>query len=155
MNENKISAALAAQAVTNINAALATIRENLPFLLNLTAKERKSLPSITEETQGVVLAALNFTMQHPEALPATFDSDEFKKDGDLLTPFQQVASSVDQLNTDINDTLRALHGDLYGQFLDVYAFAKANNRSGGYDAFIDSVKGRFAKGPRKPPTTPA
>jgi hypothetical protein len=148
MSQNKISATLAAAAVTNITTAIATIRTNLPFLLNLTQNERQSLPGITESSQGVVLAALNFAGQHPEALPGTFNTAEFAKDGALLTPLQQVASSVAQLNQDVDDTLRALHSDLYLQFLDVYAFAKANNRSGAFDEFINAVKGRFARAPR-------
>lgn len=153
MNQNKISAVLPAQAVTDILAAVATIRTKLPFLVSLSPEERKRLRNVTEETQGVVLAALNFVTQHPEAIPATFNTAEFNKDGALLTPYQQVASAISQLDSEVDDTLRALHSDLYDEFLDVYAFAKANNRNGGYDEFINSVKGRFSSGPRRK-TTP-
>jgi hypothetical protein len=156
MSQNKISAALAASAVTNITTAIATIRTNAPFLINLTPSERHGLPNVTEGSQGVVLAALNFVAQHPEALPGTFDTVEFNKDGTLLPQLQQVASQIAQLNEDFNDTLRALHSDLYVAFLDVYAFAQANNRTGAYNGFIDSVKGRFARPSRKKssPTPP-
>jgi hypothetical protein len=147
MSKNLISAALAAQAVTNITTAVATIRTNLPFLLNLTPAQRKSLSSITEASQGIVIATINFVAQHPEALPATFDVAEFNKDAALLAPLQQVASLIASLNTDTDDTLRALHGDLYSEFLDVYALAKAGNRSGAYDDYLNSVKSRFAKTP--------
>jgi hypothetical protein len=46
-----------------------------------------------------------------------------------------------------------LNGELFLQFLDVYAYAKANNRDGRYNTFIAAVKERFAKTP-KPVTTP-
>jgi hypothetical protein len=156
MNQNLISSTLTAQAVTDILAAVATIRTKLPFLISLSPEERKRLANITEESQGVVLAALNFAAQHPEAIPATFNLAEFNKDGALLSPLQQVTSAISQLDRDADDTLRALHSDLYGEFLDIYAFAKATNRNGGYDEFINSVKGRFARGPRKKanPTPP-
>jgi hypothetical protein len=147
MSKNLISAALAAQAVTNITTAVATSRTNLPFILNLTPDQRKSLPSITEASHGIVLATINFVAQHPEALSATFNITEFNKDAALLAPLQQVASLIATLNTDTDDTLRALHGDLYSEFLDVYALAKAGNRSGAYDDYLNSVKGRFSKGP--------
>jgi hypothetical protein len=39
-------------------------------------------------------------------------------------------------------------------FLDLYAFANANNRDGRYDAFIQSVASRFARAPRTPATPP-
>jgi hypothetical protein len=147
MSKNLISAALAAQAVTNIATAVATIRTNLPFLLNLTPDQRKSLPGITEASQGIVLATINFVAQHPEAFPATFNAVEFNKDAALLAPLQQIASLIAALNTDTDDTLRALHGDLYSEFLDVYAIARAGNRSGAYDDYLNSVKSRFAKTP--------
>ena len=156
MNQNFISSTLTAQAVTDILAAVATIRTKLPFLISFSPEERKRLANVTEESQGVVLAALNFAAQHPEAIPASFNLAEFNKDGALLSPLQQVTSAISQQDRDADDTLRALHSDLYGEFLDIYAFAKATNRNGGYDEFIKSVKGRFAKGPRKKvnPTPP-
>jgi hypothetical protein len=148
MNQNLVSAALTAQTVTNINTAIATIRTNLPFLLNLTPEQRRTLQHAASSGQGVLQDTLTFVAQHPEALPATFSTAEFAKDGALLSPFAPVVAAMDQLNTDVNDTFVALQADLYSQFLDVYAFAKANNRNGAYDSYLDSVKGRFAKGPR-------
>jgi len=152
--QNLVSATLSAQAVTNITQAIATIRTNLPFLLNLTADQRKRLPHITEASQGIVQATTNFVAQHPEALPASFNTGEFNKDTALLAPLQQVASLLAALNTDTDDTLRALHGDLYAEFLDVYAFAQTNNRSGGYTDYLNAVKGRFARSPRKAKANP-
>ena len=153
MSQNKVSAVLAATAVTNINAAIATIRTNLPFLLNLNPEQRKILQNITEASQGIAQATINFVAQHPEALPATFNTVEFNKDAALLAPLQQIASLLATLNTDTDDTLRALHSDLYAETLDVYAYAKAANRAGAYDDYISTVKTRFATGPHKNKTT--
>jgi hypothetical protein len=153
MSKNNISATLAETAVTNINTAIATIRTNLPFLLNLTAAQRRDLQHAGSSGQGVIQSALDFVAQHPEALPATFDTAEFAKDGALLTPFAPIVTSIASLNEDVSDTMIALQADLYSEFLDVYAFAKANNRSGAYDTFINAVKGRFARGPRAKKTT--
>jgi hypothetical protein len=151
-SQNIVSAAFTAQAVTNITTAIATIRTNLPFLLNLNDAQRKQLQNITEASQGIVQATINFVAQHPEALPGTFNTTEFNKDAALLAPLQQAASLIASLNTDTSDTLRALHSDLYGETLDVYAFAKAANRAGAYDDYLNTVKTRFATGPRKKKT---
>jgi hypothetical protein len=43
---------------------------------------------------------------------------------------------------------------LFLQFLDVYAYAKANNRDGRYNTFINTVKERFAKTPKPATPTP-
>ncbi len=147
-SQNLVSNALAAQAVTAIGDAVATIRTNLPFLLNLSPAQRKQLRNITEASQGIAQATINFVAQHPEALPGTFNVVEFNKDAALLAPFQQVASLIASLNTDTDDTLRALHSDLYGETLDVYASAKVANRNGAYDDYINTVKTRFSSGPR-------
>lgn len=147
-SQNLISAVLTDQAVTNIATAVQTIRTNLPFLLNLDAGQRKSLRNLTEASQGIALATINFVAQHPEALPASFNTVEFNKDGTLLTPLQKVASLIATLNTDTDDTLRTLHSDLYAETLDVYAYAKAANRAGAYDDYINIVKTRFSTGPR-------
>jgi hypothetical protein len=153
-SQNIVSAALTTQAVTNITTAVATIRTNLPFLLNLNAEQRKILQNITEASQGIVQATINFVAQHPEALPGTFNTTEFNKDAALLAPFQQVASLIAALNTDTDDTLRALHSDLYAETLDVYASAKVGNRAGAYNDYVNTVKTRFATGPRKKKTPP-
>ena len=55
---------------------------------------------------------------------------------------------------DTQDTLLALNNDLFVAFLEVYALAKANNRDGRYDAFINLVEGRFAKTKKTTAPTP-
>lgn len=154
MSKNNISATLPATAINDINTAIATIRTNLPFLTNLTPAQRHTLAHAGTTGQGVIQDSLNFAMQHPEALPATFDADEFAKDGALNEAYGPIVAAIALLNQDMTDTMITLQGDLYSEFLDVYAFARANNRNGAYDTFIQSVKSRFARGPRTKATTP-
>ncbi len=147
--QNKVSATLAAQAVTNILAAYATIKTNLPFLINLTDDERAHLPHIGDKSAEVLNQTLQFVAQFPEALPATFSIAEFQKDGALFTPFESVVMASANSNQLISDTDLALRSDLLLAILDVYAYAKANNRNGAYDTYVNYMKGHFAK-PRTP-----
>jgi hypothetical protein len=153
---NLVSAALTSQAVTNITTAVATIRTNLPFLVNLSDEQRKKLHNVTEASQGIARASINFVAQHPEAIPSYYPLTEFNKDATLLDPYQQVASLIETLNTDTQQTLRALYSDLLYETYDIYAFAKTGNRTGAYDDFINVIKGRFSTGPHKKtnPTPP-
>lgn len=155
MSKNNISATLADTAVTNINAALAVIRTNLPFLVNLTPEQRHTLAHAGTSGQGVIQDSLTFAVQHPEALPASFNSAEFAKDGTLKTAYAPVVAAIALLNQDVTDTMISLQADLYSEFLDVYAFAQANNRNGAYDTFIQSVKSRFAHSAKAKPATAA
>lgn len=153
-NQNKVSAQLAAQAVTDILAAYATIKQKMPFLINLTADERAHLPHIGDKSGEVLTQTLNFVSQFPEALPATFSIAEFQKDGALFTPLETVAMASTQNDQLIQDTRLALRSDLLLAILDVYAFAKANNRTGAYDSYVSYMKDHFAK-PRTAATAAA
>jgi hypothetical protein len=150
-NKNKVSAELVAQTLTEILAAFATIKEKLPFLINLTDDERAHLPHIGDKSGEVLTQTLNFVAQFPEALPATFNRAEFQKDGALFNSLESVAMASAQNNQMIQDTRLALRSDLLLAILDVYAFAKANNRNGAYDSYVNYMKGHFAK-PRTPKT---
>ncbi len=147
-NQNKVSAALVQQSVTDILAAYATIKQKLPFLINLTDDERAHLPHIGDKSGEVLTQTLNFVAQFPEALPATFNIPEFQKDGALFNPLETVAMASAQNDQIIQDTRLALRSDLLLAILDVYAFAKANNRNGAYDVYVNSMKGHFANPPR-------
>ena len=150
---NRISAVLAAQAITNIQQAVGTIRTNLPFLVQLNAADRKKMAHGGSKSQGVIQLGLDFAAANPGALPADFNAAEFAKDGALHDAFEALAMLIAQLNDDIQGTLMVLNGELFLQFLYVYAFAKANNRDGRYNTFIAAVKEHFAR-PTKPVVTP-
>ena len=149
---NKISSALAAQDVTDILAAFATIRQKAPFLLNLTDEERAHLPHIGDKSGGALEATKAFVVQFPEALPVGFSIPEFNKDTALFGPMETVGMASANNNQLIQDTRLALRSDLLLQILDVYACAKANNRGGRYQTYVDTMNAHFAK-PRKPKTT--
>ena len=144
-NQNKVSAALAAQALTNILAAYATIKTNLPFLISLSDDDRAHLPHIGDKSAEVLNQTLLFVAQFPEAIPATFSIPELQKDGALFTPFETVVMASAESNQLISDTDLALRSDLLLAILDVYAFAKANNRNGAYDSYVNYMKGHFAR----------
>jgi hypothetical protein len=149
-SQNLVSGALTAQAVTNITQAVATIRTNLPFLINLNDEQSKKLQNVTDATQGIVQSAINFVGQNPSALPGDFNLPEFNKDATLLAPLQLVAGLISSLESDTSDTLRALYSDLFVQTLDIYGYAKTSSRAGSYSDFIETVRSRYATGPRPP-----
>jgi len=123
MNQNKISAVLAAQAVTDITTAINTIRTKLPFLINLSPDERKRLRNVTEESQGSSSPRSTSWPSIPS--PARHVRHRRVQQGRRpARPFQQVASAIGQLDRDVDDTLRALHSDLYSEFLDIYALPR-------------------------------
>jgi hypothetical protein len=72
-----------------------------------------------------------------------------------LPPLESAAAASADNNQPIQDTRLALRSDLLFAILDIYACAKANNRGGRYQAYVDTMKAHFAKKPRTPqPPTP-
>lgn len=49
--------------------AIATIKEKLPFLVDLSADDRKTLPKMGDKSRAFVSKALEVAAQNPEFLP--------------------------------------------------------------------------------------
>lgn len=63
--------------------AIATIRQTLPFLIDLTTAERVAIPKLGARTQAFVKKALDVGTQNSAMLPASFL--EASANGVLLT----------------------------------------------------------------------
>ena len=151
---NRISTSLTAQSITDINTALATIRAKLPFLVALTAEERRTMAKGGTKSQGIIQQSLSFAAQNASALPGDFDTTEYAKDGALHDQLEAIAMAIAALNENVNDTLMVLNSELFLQSVDVYAFAKVNNRNGRYDSYLSLIKPFFTRPRTTPPVTP-
>lgn len=58
MSDNRISASLSQADRDAVMKAIATIREKLPFLVDLTTEERRSLPKMGDKSRAFVSKAL-------------------------------------------------------------------------------------------------
>ncbi len=153
MSTRKVSAALAAQVLADTLAAFVTIRTNLPFLISLSDDERAHLPHLGDKSIGLIQATKDFVTQHPEALPADFSLVEFNKSCDLFAPFESIADASDAADQAIQDTRVGIRHDLFNDISNIYACAKANNRTGRYQTYVDYMAAHYSK-PRKPKTPP-
>ena len=151
---NRISTSLTAQTITDINTALATIRTKLPFLVPLTLEERKTMAKGGTKSQGIIQQSLSFAAQNATALPGDFNTVEYAKDGALHDQLEAVSMAIAKLNEDVNDTLMVLNSELFLQSVDVYAFAKINNRNGLYDSYLSLIKPFFTHPRKTTPVTP-
>jgi hypothetical protein len=137
--------------------AITTIREKLPFLIDLTAEERKSLPKLGDKSRAFVSKALEVATQNPDFLPRSFDLDEMRRDIELFDALYPVLLSLTQLQELVDDTFIAAGSEAYTAALAIYNYAKANGNISGLDAVIDDMGRRFSRKTRKtqPPTNPS
>ncbi|MBD6617092.1 hypothetical protein FNW02_14925 [Komarekiella sp. 'clone 1'] len=157
MSENRISANLSQTDRLQIMQVITTIREKLPFLIDLTAEERKSLPKLGDKSRAFVSKALEVATQNPDFLPRSFDLDEMRRDIELFDALYPVLLSLTQLQELVDDTFIAAGSEAYTAALAVYNYAKANGNVSGLDAVIDDMGRRFSRRNRKtqPPTNPS
>jgi hypothetical protein len=119
-NDNKISASIPAQDMTDIMAAFATIKAKLPFLINLSAEEKRRMPNIGTERGGMVET---FTIEmdlHADLIPTFVDMPELALDGALFSQLDIIKACANELCEGINDTHQAVGSDMYLAYLSFY-----------------------------------
>lgn len=149
MAEVKISAKLSLVEREAVMDAIATIREKLTFLIDLTTEERKSLPKLGDKSRAFVSKALEIATQNPDFLPRSFDLDEMRRDIELFEALYPILLSLTQLQELIDDTSVAVGSEAYAAALMVYNYAKASGKGAGLDSMIDDLGRRFARKSKK------
>ena len=152
-NDNRISASLSAQDMTDLLAAFATIKAKLPFLINLTPVDRRRLPNIKAERGGMVDVFTTEMDLHPELVPTFVDRPELAADQALFTQLGTLAACATEICEGINDTQQAVASDMYLAYLSFYNNVKqaAKRSVVGADAIYQTLRVFFLRGS----TTPA
>ena len=149
---NLVSAALKSADQTAIIDALQTIRTKLPFLIPLTADDRRRLLKMGDGSRAFVEGALNGVRNNPRIFPASFDSAEFDADWALREALLPIIAQVEQLAELLDDTQMALGSDLMSAATAAYGYLQAEGASGN-DSLRAALSARFKRGSR--PSTPA
>ncbi|MBW4639313.1 MAG: hypothetical protein KME05_13950 [Gloeocapsa sp. UFS-A4-WI-NPMV-4B04] len=145
MSDNRISASLSQADRDGVMKAIATIREKLPFLVDLTTEERRSLPKMGDKSRAFVSKALEVATQNQEFLPRSFDLEEMRRDVEMFEALYPLLLSLNQLQELMDDTYVAVGSEAYAAALLVYNYAKASGKGAGLDAVVDEMGRRFAR----------
>ncbi|ABA24282.1 MULTISPECIES: hypothetical protein [Nostocaceae] len=149
MPENRISANLSAADRDAVMQAIATIREKLPFLIDLTTEDRRTIVKMGDKSRAFVSKALEVATQNPNFLPRSFDIEEMRRDLTLYEALYPVLLSLTQLQELVDDTCMASGSEAYTAALAVYNYAKASGDVAGLDAVIDEMGRRFTRRSKK------
>ena len=93
MDPNTISATLSSEDQQAIHAAIETLRQKLPFLIDLNIKDRVGMPKLGDKTLGFVQQAMQIANEHQPLFPAGF-LDEMRKDAQLLDTLLPIRLSI-------------------------------------------------------------
>ena len=157
MPYQNISAQLSAADLQAIKDAVAAIRQKLPFLVNLTAEERKAIFKTGPNSLSFVQNSLQAAKNNPGILPASFDRTGFESDVNLLAALTEIGTVVAQLASQIDDTRLAVGGEAMQEATQTYNYVKAAAKTTpGLKPVADQLGERFQKASApKLPTPPA
>jgi hypothetical protein len=150
MPDNRISASLSQADRQAVLDAVNTIRTKLPFLIDLSPEERRSLLRMGDKSRGFVTQALEVAEQNPDVLPRSFDVAEMRKDVELLSALSPILAALAQLNELVDDTVMAVGSEAYAAALLVYQFVRAAGKGSALDTALDGMGQRFARKARNP-----
>ena len=152
-----ISAQISAADIQAVKDAVATIRQKLPFLVSLTAEERKSIFKTGPNSLSFVENSLQAAKNNPGILPASFDAAGFESDVNLLAVLTELNTMAAQVASEIDDTRLAVGGEAMNEATQVYTYVKAAAKTTpGLRPVADQLGERFQKAnAQKPPAPPA
>ena len=141
MKTNKISEVVSPEVetelVTSIKEAHGT---KLPFLVELSPKERKSLPRLNPKYVDFMSEAYHHAISSPGYLPSYLPLEEFTKDMDLRSTLSKVRKELRILDKKLKDTLLLVDSEAYQAARVYYDTVKTAAREG------DGVAEIIAKG---------
>lgn len=149
MTLTSISATLTPADRDAVISAVAIIKAKLPFLVDLSADDRKALPKMGDKSRAFVSKALEVATQNPDFLPRSFDLEEMRKDVQLFEALYPLLMSLTQMQELVDDTCLAVGSEAYAAALAVYGYAKASGDVAGLDAIVGEMGRRFARKPHK------
>jgi len=157
MSYQNISATVSAADLQAVKDAIAVIQQKLPFLVNLTADERKSILKTGPNSLSFVQNAQQAAQNNPDIFPKSFDVTEFTSDVTLFAVLTEINTAVAQLGSSIDDTRMAVGGEAMKEATQVYTYVKtAAASTPGLKPVADQLGQRFQKASAATPApTPA
>ena len=154
--DNRISASILPADKAAVLAAIQTIRTKLPFLLNLSATERRALVKIGDKSVGFDQKCASYMSAHPELVPAFVNTAELVKDRSLAADLHDISHELLQVAEGVDDTLMLALSEAYMADLSFYQNVRQAAQRGvvGADTIYNDLKQRFPGGPKTPPTPP-
>jgi len=111
---NKLSIDLPEQDVTDIDQALAVLREKLmPVLKNLTPEETRRLTKMGNKTYSFVIKTFGHCEKNPEMVPQYVDLNEFRLDIRAYEQMRQYYGFLSQLNDLLYHSMLLAGSDAY------------------------------------------
>jgi hypothetical protein len=146
MPYNNLEANLSQAEQADLIQRIEDMRALLPFLINLTPKE-KNRGKYGQHNYAFLKAAYDYAQQRPELLPPSFSLTGWQADIELYDRLTPIAQQVAMLQEALNDTLFALRTEAQKSALDFLKFAQvaANSNLPGTTSMVEDLKSKLSK----------
>src|SRR5262245_57411089 len=104
-DDNRVSASMTAQDITDITDAIGTIRSKLAFLISISNQERQEMAKMGDKSMGFDEKCAAFMTSNPEFLPGFVSITEVNKDRALRDQMHEFFPQLRTLCEDVSDTL--------------------------------------------------
>jgi hypothetical protein len=151
MPDNRVSAELSEADQQAVLAAIETIRQKLPFLIDLTPEQRRSLPKMGDKSQAFVSKALAVAQHNSNFLPRSFSVEEMARDVTLAEALQPIMVSLTRLQEQLEDTCTEVGSEAYMAALVVYQYGRTSGDGESLETLLDDMGQRFARKSRSAP----
>jgi hypothetical protein len=140
-----INATLSAADQEAILAAVGTIRQKLPFLVDLSREERQAILKLGDKTHGFARKAFEITAQNPGILPASVNVDGLRNSEHLYESLAAIKLAIDQLQKQVEDTTMQVGSDAYAIARSIYSRAKSGFAGASLKTAADELGKRFGR----------
>lgn len=145
---NQMSVEIPQAVLDEVNQKLQECKTLLaPYLQALTAEERKSLFKMGDKTVATVQKVKSYLGTNPEFAPSYMETEEFLKDEAVVTGLSPISNLVDQLASDLNDTITLAGSEALNASMLYYGTAKEAASKGVTTAkpIYEDLSQRFSK----------
>ncbi|WP_295391883.1 hypothetical protein [uncultured Thiodictyon sp.] len=150
MSLSHIDTVLTDEQRNKVKAALATVSEELNFLVDLNPKERAERPKFGEKNRSFVAKAVAIAEANPEILPGGFNIAELRNDVQMVEALYPILHTIRDLLGKVEDTYFAAGSGAYADALLIYQYAKLRNiATGALEDSLGDLGRRFARKSRK------
>ncbi|MEI6062099.1 MAG: hypothetical protein WCR72_15460 [Bacteroidota bacterium] len=149
--QNNIAMVIPAEVHQNIKDELTKLLADFaPFLISLTADQKKSMPILGDSSIAFVNKALSYSETNPEFAPAFLNIVDMQIDVNAIAQLSPIAKLVQQLCDNITDTLTLSGSEAYIAALIYYNSVKQAAKNGipGAKTIYEDLQKRFPGRPR-------
>jgi len=143
---NQIDITIPPSVITDVTTKLQEIRTALePYVFGLTMSQRETLPKMADKTVAFVQKTIDYAGTNPEYAPGYFSKPELDTDLNAVQDLSPIRSLLEQLSSDVDDTMMMAGSEAYTMALVYYNSVKnaANTGQASAKPIYDDLSTRF------------